>query len=52
MTHTAIVLGASGSLFQALLRSLGFEPGSPDQQLRHRDGPDELVMMRRTGAAA
>ena len=36
----------------ALLRSLGFEPGEPDQQARYRDEPDELVMVREADRVA
>ena len=51
--HTFVaVLKAANFRSEALLRSLGFEPGSPEQQLHHRDGPDELVMVRQAGLAA
>lgn len=46
--HTFLaVLKAANFRSEALLRHLGFEPGSPALQLQHRDEPDELVMERR-----
>lgn len=50
--HTFVaVLKAANFRSEALLRSLGFEPGSPAQQAQHRDGPDELVMLRAAAPA-
>ena len=46
------VLKARNFRSEALLRSLGFEPGDADQQARYRDEPDELVMVRRAVLAA
>ena len=40
------VLKARNFRSEALLRSLGFEPGDPQQQAQYRDEPDELVMVR------
>lgn len=40
------VLKAANYRSEALLRSLGFAPGNSQQQVEHRDGPDELVMLR------
>ena len=51
--HTFVaVLKARNFRSEALLRSLGFEPGDADQQARYRDEPDELVMVRQAGLAA
>lgn len=51
--HTFVaVLKAANFRSAALLRSLGFEPGDPDQQAQHRDGLDELVMVRQAGLGA
>ena len=45
--HTFLaVLKARNFRSEALLRSLSFEPGSPEQQAQYRDEPDELVMVR------
>jgi RimJ/RimL family protein N-acetyltransferase len=45
--HTFVaVLKARNFRSEALLRSLGFEPGDPQQQAQYRDEPDELVMVR------
>lgn len=45
--HTFVaVLKAKNFRSEALLYSLGFNPGDPEQQARYRDGPDELVMVR------
>jgi RimJ/RimL family protein N-acetyltransferase len=51
--HTFVaVLKAANFRSEALLRSLGFEPGEPDQQARYRDEPDELVMVRQAARVA
>jgi ribosomal-protein-alanine N-acetyltransferase len=51
--HTFVaVLKARNSRSKALLRSLGFEPGEPDQQARCCDEPDELVMVRQSARLA
>ena len=45
--HTFVaVLKARNFRSEALLRSLGLEPGDPQQQAQYRDEPDELVMVR------
>ena len=45
--HTFVaVLKACNFRSEALLRSLGFEPGDAQQQAQYRDEPDELVMVR------
>ena len=51
--HTFVaVLKARNFRSEALLRSLGFEPGEPEQQARYRDEPDELVMVRQAARVA
>jgi len=45
--HTFLaVLEARNFRSEALLRSLGFEPGSPEQQAQYLEEPDELVMVQ------
>ena len=51
--HTFVaVLKARNFRSEALLRSLGFEPGDPQQQAQYRDEPDELVMVRPAAVGA
>ena len=46
------VLKAANFRSEALLRSLGFEPGHPVQQALHRDEPDERVMLQMAAVGA
>ena len=51
--HTFLaVLQARNFHSEALLRSLRFEPGDPQQQAQYRDEPDELVMVRPAAVGA
>ena len=46
------VLKARNYRSEALLRKLGFVPASEEQAVRHRDEPDELVLVKPALAAA
>lgn len=51
--HTFVaVLKARKFRSEALLRSLGFEPGSPEQQAQYLEEPEELVMVRAAATGA
>ena len=50
--HTFVaVLKAKNFRSQALLRSMGFAVGTAEQYLLYRDGPDELVMVKKVAAS-
>ena len=51
--HTFVAaLKARNFRSEALLLSLGFEPGSPEQQAQYLEEPDELVMVRAAAVGA
>ena len=52
VTAFIAVLKAKNYRSEALLRKLGFIPASEEQAARHRDEPDELVLIKSGLAAA